>query len=151
MLLCNNFSILCLTTDLSTKVMRKKSVTSASSPRNTSAQPGDRYGVTSRWLFRKHVGAARRSLWHDVTLTLRKIQPSPFKHVTSIIWYRCFMQYAWKCALFIVIFNSSFILWLLILQTVPHQIHYPVLLLCGSCPLCTNLHISLHVPFPTFP
>ena len=42
------FSILCLTTDLSTKVMRKKSVTSARSPHNTSAQPGDRYGVTSR-------------------------------------------------------------------------------------------------------
>ena len=43
-----NISILCLTTDVSTKVMRKKSVTSARSPRNTSAQPGDRYGVTSR-------------------------------------------------------------------------------------------------------
>ena len=42
------FSILCLTTDVSMKVMRKKSVTSARSPRNTSAQPGDRYGVTSR-------------------------------------------------------------------------------------------------------
>ena len=36
------FSILCLTTDVSTKVMRKKSVTSARSPRNTSVQPGDR-------------------------------------------------------------------------------------------------------------
>ena len=45
------FSILCLTTDVSTKVMRKKSVTSARSPRNTSAQPGDLYGVTSRWLY----------------------------------------------------------------------------------------------------
>ena len=43
-----NFSILCLTTDVSIKVMRKKSVTSARSPRNTSAQPGDRYGMTSR-------------------------------------------------------------------------------------------------------
>ena len=42
------FSILCLTTDVSIKVMRKNSVTSARSPRNTSAQPGDRYDVTSR-------------------------------------------------------------------------------------------------------
>ena len=47
----NIFSILCLTTDVSTKVMRKKSVTSARSRRNTSVQPGDRYGVTSRWLY----------------------------------------------------------------------------------------------------
>ena len=43
---------------------------------------------------RKHVGAARRSVWRDVTLTLRKNQPSRFKHVTSIICYICFMQYA---------------------------------------------------------
>ena len=47
----NYFSILCLTTDVSIKVMRKKSVTSARSPRNTSAQPGDLYGMTSRWLY----------------------------------------------------------------------------------------------------
>ena len=45
---------------------------------------------------RKHVGAARR----DVTLTLRKNQPSRFKHVASIICYLCFMQYAWRCAFF---------------------------------------------------
>jgi len=33
-------------------------------------------------------------------LTLRKNQPSRFKHVTSIICYLCFMQYAWRCAFF---------------------------------------------------
>ena len=49
---------------------------------------------------RKHVGAARPSIWRDVTLTLRKNQPSRFKHVTSIICYLCFMQYAWRCAFF---------------------------------------------------
>ena len=29
----------------------------------------------------QHVGAARQSIWRDVTLTLRKNQPSRFKHV----------------------------------------------------------------------
>ena len=33
--------------------MRKKSLTSARSPRNTLAQTGYRYGVTSRWLYEK--------------------------------------------------------------------------------------------------
>ena len=42
----------------------------------------------------QHIGAARRSIWRDVTLTLRKNQPSRFKHVTSIMCYLCFMQYA---------------------------------------------------------
>ena len=65
--LCNYISILCLTKDVSTKVMRKKSVTSARSPRNTSAQPGDRYGVTSSCFGKDHdisVAGSRR----DVTL-----------------------------------------------------------------------------------
>ena len=53
----------------------------------------------------QHVGAARRSIWRDVTLTLRTKQPSRFKHVTSIICYLCFMQYAWRCAFFFLTFS----------------------------------------------
>ena len=56
---------------------------------------------------RKHVGAARRSIWRDVALTLWKNQPSRFKHVTSIICYLCFMQYAWRCAFFSSTFMSK--------------------------------------------
>ena len=93
------FSILCLTTDVSIKVMRKKSVTSARSPRNVGAARRSIWRDVTLTL-RKHVGAARRSIWRDVTLTLRKNQPSRFKHITSIICYLCFMQYAWRWAFF---------------------------------------------------
>jgi len=30
-------------------------------------------------------------------LPLRKKKPTRFKHVTSIICYLCFTQYAWRC------------------------------------------------------
>ena len=62
-----NFSILCLTTDVSIKVMQEKSVTSARAPRNTSAQRGDRFGVTSRCLGTDHDISVAGS-WRDVTL-----------------------------------------------------------------------------------
>jgi len=70
-------------------------VTSARAPRNMSAQPGDRYGVTSRCLGNDHDISVTAS-WRDVTLPLRK-KPTRFKHVTSIICYLSFTQYAWKC------------------------------------------------------
>jgi len=46
-------------------------VTSARAPRKTSAQPGDRYGVTSRCLGNDHDISVSGS-WRDVTLPLRK-------------------------------------------------------------------------------
>ena len=46
-------------------------MTSARAPRNTSAQPGDRYGVTSRCLGNDHDISVVGS-WRDVTLPLRK-------------------------------------------------------------------------------
>ena len=58
----------------------------------------------------QHVGAARRSIWRDVTLTSWKNQPSRFKHVTSIICYLCFMQYAWRCAFFFFLGRPLFLL-----------------------------------------
>ena len=46
-------------------------MTSARAQRNTSAQPGDRYGVTSRCLGNDHDISVAGS-WRDVTLPLRK-------------------------------------------------------------------------------
>ena len=46
-------------------------MTSTCAPRNTSAQPGDRYGVTSRCLGNDHDIIVAGS-WRDVTLPLRK-------------------------------------------------------------------------------
>ena len=63
-------SILCLTTDISIKVMQEKSVTSARAPLNTLAQPGDRYGVTSSCLGNDHDISVAGS-WREVTLPLR--------------------------------------------------------------------------------
>ena len=51
---------------------------SARAPRNTSAQPGDRYGVTSRCLGNDHDISLAGS-WRDVTLPLRKKKTYPLQ------------------------------------------------------------------------
>ena len=53
-------------------------MTSARAPRNTSAQPRDRYGVTSRCLGNDHDISAAGS-WRDVTLPLRKKKTYPLQ------------------------------------------------------------------------
>ena len=65
-----------MTADVSIKVMQKKSVTSTRAPRNPSAQPGDRIGVTSRCLGNDHDISVAGS-WRDVKLpfTTKKTYP----------------------------------------------------------------------------
>jgi hypothetical protein len=65
----------------------------------------------------QHVGAARQSIWSDVTLPWQRPRyqrsgfmawryvaftkkPTRFKHVTSILCYLRFTQYAWRCQFF---------------------------------------------------
>ena len=85
-------------------------MTSARAPRNTSAQPGDRYGVTSRCLGNDHdisVAGSRR----DVTLPLRKTYPlqTCYEHIMLSLLHTV-------CLKVLVFFTQDFKCYCLLLE-----------------------------------
>ena len=106
-------------------------MTSARAPRNTSAQPGDRYGVTSRCLGNDHdISVAGSS--SDVTLPLRKKKTYPLQtcyehNMLSLLHAVCLKVLVFF--FFFLLFSSSM---LLLVSLLFITIKYLIFLCCDS-------------------
>ena len=101
-LMSMTFSILCLTTDVSIKVMKEKSVTSARAPRKTSAQQGDRYGVTDHDI-------SVTGSWREVTLPWRKTKQT---YPLQTCYERNMLPLLHAVCLKVLVFFPNILFWL---------------------------------------